>query len=68
MKNIDRITKQRESLKLKIQGQITGLHNHLNNLENNHRKIETNSKRAIGHCEEAIRLSLKLRRLNQLGK
>jgi hypothetical protein len=52
-----------ESLKLQIEAQITGLRNHLRNLTECHHRVETNSRRALGHVNEAIRLSLKLRRL-----
>lgn len=52
-----------EPLKLQIEQQITGVRNHLRNLYQPHRRIETNSRRAIGHIHEAIRLALKLRRL-----
>jgi hypothetical protein len=52
-----------EPLRLQIQQQITGFCNHLDNLTHRHRRIETNTRRAFGHAQEAIRLALKLRRL-----
>jgi hypothetical protein len=52
-----------EALKLQIEVQITGFRNHLRNLTERHRRVETNTRRALGHVNEAIRLSLKLRRL-----
>ena len=51
------------SLQLKISQQMTGIQNHLRNITESHRRIETNTERAKGHLQEAIRLSLKLRRL-----
>jgi hypothetical protein len=52
-----------EALKLQIEAQITGFRNHLRHLTERHRKVETNTRRALGHAYEAIRLSIKLRRL-----
>ena len=52
-----------DSLKMQIEAQITGLRNHLYHLTERHRRVETNTRRALGHANEAIRLSLKLRRL-----
>lgn len=52
-----------ESLKLQIETQIVGFRNHLRYLTEQHRRVETNSRRAMGHAQEAVRLSLKLRRL-----
>jgi hypothetical protein len=52
-----------ESLKLQIEAQITGFRNHLRHITERHRRVETNTRRALGHANEAIRLSCKLRRL-----
>ena len=56
------------SLLLRFDKQMSGIYNHLGNLRHSHRTIETNSRRARGHLEEAIRLSLKLRRLFESHK
>ena len=57
-----------ESLRLQIEGQITGFRNHIRHLHEPHRRVETNTRRALGHAQEAIRLALKLRRLKNSNK
>ena len=60
-----KISKKRndEPLKLQIEQQITGFRNHIRHLYEPHRRVETNTRRAMGHAQEAIRLALKLRRM-----
>lgn len=52
-----------EALIRQIEQQISGLRYHLICLREPHHRVETNTRRALGHAQEAIRLSLKLRRL-----
>lgn len=57
------IKKQANSLRIQIEAQISGLREHVRNITERQHRIETNTRRAHGHCEEAIRLATKLRRL-----
>ena len=52
-----------EPLKRQLESQMCGFQNHLYTMMSSHRRIETNTRRAMGHAQEAIRLALKLRRL-----
>jgi len=60
---IDESGTRDEPLRLQIEAQIAGFRSHLCYLTQRHRRIETNTRRAMGHAHEAVRLALKLRRL-----
>lgn len=58
-----RFREQEGSLKLRLNQQIVGIANHLTNMQYAHRRVETNARKAEGHLQMAIQISLKLRRL-----
>lgn len=62
---IKRFREKETSLKLRLDAQFVGIHNHVRHVQERHRDIERNTRRAEGHLKEAIKLALKLRRLYQ---
>jgi hypothetical protein len=50
-------------LQRQIEAQLAGVRNHVADLRYPHRGVESNVRRAEGHLREAVRLSLKLRRM-----
>lgn len=62
MKKKTILENRQETYRFELDKQIIGIQNHLRDLLSNHRDIKHATERARGHLEEAIRISLKMRR------